>query len=511
MKALVVEVTDKYIIALKSDGTFVKISKSGYVKSNNVELNVGDEIELFRCDKTGSRINRAISRAAAIAAAFLLLFGFSYAVYCYYKPYSYISVDINPSVEITANVYDRVINVEGINEDGQKIAALKEYKNKSVRDGIKEIMVSALEQGYIKQDYENMMLLTISSKDEKKLAKLENELQEVISEQVNKSNINTSLYIEEINVSKHDNAKSMEISPGKYLLIEKLKESNPEVNIEYDKIKESSVRELMDVVTSNVKDKVFENKLEKAKEKSKISGNERGNREDTVKLKSVKTGGKDTTVKHMQNESGRGKEKQDDKGKAVKENNRYRVPDNGLKYYGKQHLGVAGQDNISRNKKDKDIEADKGKNNDKDNESKNTGKSDGKNNKNNGKLFNENNTNNNTNNYNNNISQNHIRKEIKKDNNDSKNRGNTNIKENNSKNENKVKTNDREKNGNKVKTEKENKEKAENNGKFENSSKIKKNGSNTGSNGNNMNSGNSSYINSNSRNNKSQSITRLKK
>lgn len=57
----------------------------------------------------------------ALAVAALLLIAFAgYGMY--FTPRSVISVDINPSVEMEVNMFDRVISVKGYNEDGRRLA-----------------------------------------------------------------------------------------------------------------------------------------------------------------------------------------------------------------------------------------------------------------------------------------------------------------------------------------------------------------------------------------------------
>ena len=224
MKGLVVEIAGKHAIILKTDGEFEK------VKNNNFQ--VGYEINLnqyngFSKETLGN--TSIIRKIVSIAAVFAIIFGLTYGVYSYGMPYTYVSVDINPSVEITANIFDRIINIEGINDDGKKLISLKQYRNKKVRDGIGNIIKSAVEEGYIKPEYSNMLLLTISSKDIKKFGIIEKDIEEAVGKEINVSEIDTSIYIENVEVKKHDDAKNLGISSGKYLLLEKMKESEPEI------------------------------------------------------------------------------------------------------------------------------------------------------------------------------------------------------------------------------------------------------------------------------------------
>ena len=42
--------------------------------------------------------------------------------YLYNTPYSYASVDINPSLTIDVNIFDRVININGVNSEGEEMS-----------------------------------------------------------------------------------------------------------------------------------------------------------------------------------------------------------------------------------------------------------------------------------------------------------------------------------------------------------------------------------------------------
>ncbi len=260
MKGLVMEIRGRHAIVLKTNGEFEKI------KNNNFK--VGYEVNLDQYNgfskETVSNIG-TLRKIVSIAAVFMIIFSLSYGVYSYNTPYSYVSVDINPSVEITANVFDRIINIEGINNDGEKLVSLKHYKNKKVRDGIGNIIESAVKEGYIKPEYSNMVLLTIASRDTEKSERIEKDIEEVVGKEINTSEIDSTIYIEKVETKKHDDAKNLGISPGKYLLIEKMKESEPE--IKYEDWKEAPVREIMKSVINKKHNEIFENKMEKIREK----------------------------------------------------------------------------------------------------------------------------------------------------------------------------------------------------------------------------------------------------
>ncbi len=65
---------------------------------------------------------RSAGWAVAAACCLLLLVLGGVGGKLFFTPVSAISVDINPSLELNVNCFDRVISVEGYNEDGQALA-----------------------------------------------------------------------------------------------------------------------------------------------------------------------------------------------------------------------------------------------------------------------------------------------------------------------------------------------------------------------------------------------------
>lgn len=60
----------------------------------------------------------------------------------WFTPVSVISIDINPSLELELNRFDRVISVEGYNEDGQTLADSLSVQYLNYQDALEEILNS---------------------------------------------------------------------------------------------------------------------------------------------------------------------------------------------------------------------------------------------------------------------------------------------------------------------------------------------------------------------------------
>jgi hypothetical protein len=269
MKGIVAELDGKKAVILAQDGTFIKIRASA-------NMSAGSEVDINQ-PAANARVIRLAARVSSIAAAALFAVGVSYGAYCYTLPYSYVDVDMNPSVELTANVYDRIIKVEALNEDGKKLITDHNLNNTRLDDGVSQLLNIAVEQGYLKPDtvidddninttpaaiqpgddnkseeqtdpaaetvVENAILLTVSSTDAIKSAELKKKIVKKASEELSRRDINSDVLAGEASVRQHDEARVLGVTPGKLALIEDAMQGQPGLKLE--KLKKSAVTDLV--------------------------------------------------------------------------------------------------------------------------------------------------------------------------------------------------------------------------------------------------------------------------
>lgn len=75
--------------------------------------------------------------AAACACLLLMLLG---GRWLYFTPTAAISIDINPSLELSVNRFDRVIKVTGFNEDGQALSNALDVRYKNYAQAVEQIL-----------------------------------------------------------------------------------------------------------------------------------------------------------------------------------------------------------------------------------------------------------------------------------------------------------------------------------------------------------------------------------
>lgn len=194
-----------------------------------------DKIENKNYYKNHYNNKKIVKCITAVACCIMALLGVS-GYYTYNTPAAVISFDINPSIELEVNIFDKIINVTSYNSEGQSIVDEISLKNKNYIVAINEILknekiVSFLQSG-------NNVEILVAGKDESKSDKMRACL---LSE--------TGIADENIHCSNWDNmttAHSAGLSCGKYHLYLQLQNENPSITIE--DIKNLSMQEIKEML-----------------------------------------------------------------------------------------------------------------------------------------------------------------------------------------------------------------------------------------------------------------------
>ncbi len=163
MKAVVLEIKDGKAAVLKKNGEIIMIKQN--------ELQVGDTIEIFgstRGEGVGPIAAEGMKRLVAAAFVAAIAAGGSWTTYNTAFAASYVSLDVNPSIEFQLNRMNRVIGVSSINDDAIPIVQQlekKSIKGKSLSQAITTTTSVLQDNDYLKEA-ENFILVNVSSNDE---------------------------------------------------------------------------------------------------------------------------------------------------------------------------------------------------------------------------------------------------------------------------------------------------------------------------------------------------------
>lgn len=167
--------------------------------------------------------------------SFIALFAVGYSVW--YSQFQAIEnkifLDVNPSIEISTNKQDEVVELSGLNEDGKELIAGIDYEDKPIHQVTLLILDALLEQKYIDTE-SHTLLVSVLNEDAAVGTEKSHQLNEWIQTYLKERNVQPTVLQQSIQTSNTINefAEQYDISIGKMTFIKNLMILNPEFNIE---------------------------------------------------------------------------------------------------------------------------------------------------------------------------------------------------------------------------------------------------------------------------------------
>lgn len=123
-----------------------------------------------------TRKNNILKFILPFAACLLLGLGIGGFLYTNnFAVSSVVAIDVNPSIEITANKNDKVIDVTAVNDDAEKIIDDMDLKKSDLNVAVNAIVGSMVKNGYMEND-KNGILVTVLNDDTEKADTLRKEI-----------------------------------------------------------------------------------------------------------------------------------------------------------------------------------------------------------------------------------------------------------------------------------------------------------------------------------------------
>ncbi len=162
----------------------------------------------------------AVKKFAFVAASFLICAAMATGAYAYYNtPIKYISIDINPSVELGVNAFDTVVTTTSYNEDGAAVLDGVNVDNMKVEDAVSTIVQEAADQGFVAGDGSTVISVTSESNNDNTAEDLQETAEEGVQTALKAKNIMAVVYANCSSLDLRNQAKELGISPGKYKMI----------------------------------------------------------------------------------------------------------------------------------------------------------------------------------------------------------------------------------------------------------------------------------------------------
>ena len=210
--ACIVELRGRYAAALTDEGQFLRIRNKGY--------QVGQTL-LLSAKQPQVKPRLRITGLASVAAGLLLLIVGGFAGYR--SPAGVVSLDVNPSIEFTINIFDRVLAIDAVNDDGSGLIAQLDERallNQPVDAAVEQAIAALRVSGYLAEETENDVMLSSSSYSARHAEALATRLERLVAKQQDLAVISVS-----VSKSEVEAAHALGASAGKLYLVERLKES----------------------------------------------------------------------------------------------------------------------------------------------------------------------------------------------------------------------------------------------------------------------------------------------
>lgn len=219
-KGIVLEVNDEFITMLTPEGEFLKTKLEQPVR-------IGEEANFFPIkvlgkEETGKALKRpqilqkkfAWFSSLAALIVFFAFIPFSFTT----KAAAFMSIDINPSLEIGMDEELSVISLKALNEEGEQLLDnLDGWKKKKVSSVTEDIIKESQNLGYLKNG-QNILLATVIESEKKGIqSKLDKQLKKVEADYDGTYDVTKVAANEET----RKRAKKKGISTGKLLRLEK--------------------------------------------------------------------------------------------------------------------------------------------------------------------------------------------------------------------------------------------------------------------------------------------------
>lgn len=218
-KALILKRDEEGYIALTPEGDFCRLPLS------LGDLPVGKEVEV-RNRKTG------LVRVLALAACLLLIL-LGWQLYPAVLPpaAAYVSLDINPSLELALDAGGRVVEVAPLDQGGQKLVEGQELKRKPLDEAIEKIIRTAVEQGYIYREGVVMATLVPAARGET-LPVATDQVAGSIESALQENNVATRVLVTSASEQEREEARNLGVSAGKYLLVKAAEEKGKHLRVQ---------------------------------------------------------------------------------------------------------------------------------------------------------------------------------------------------------------------------------------------------------------------------------------
>jgi hypothetical protein len=173
----------------------------------------------------------------------------------------FVTIDINPSVELAVDNNDEVVEVIPLNEDADIMLVNLELEGLTLDEATTEIIDEATEIGYIDEYSEdNTVLVSVVAEEDDERIELEEKVLNVVNSHIEKRGIGMLVFTQEVTDEMKEEAESYGITNGKMLMIDRAVLLNEELDKE--ELVEMSIKDIQGEIKEVMEERVKQIKQE---------------------------------------------------------------------------------------------------------------------------------------------------------------------------------------------------------------------------------------------------------
>lgn len=212
-KGIILEIDNKYVTVLTPEGEFHKARRGERPYEIGAEISFTPIYPKMR--STSSFFPLSVKKTSIIVTAAAVILGLSILPGTFDEKVSaYMTIDVNPSIELALDDDLEIVDVKGLNKEGKEVVEHLALRDKHMKEVTEEIVSTINKLGYFKEHRKIVVSTTMMDKDKD----LEKELKKQVTE-LNTSDLVPRENVKIINATTTDRnmAKQKGLSTGKYV------------------------------------------------------------------------------------------------------------------------------------------------------------------------------------------------------------------------------------------------------------------------------------------------------
>lgn len=208
-----------------------------------VRLAKGNEWYLDGTTSKRRSPNRLMKTVSALAACIVICFVSLAAVNLHADAAVYL--DVNPSVSLKINHFDRVVSAQASNTDGEIVLEDMNLKNTDLDVALNAILGSMVKHGYLTESHDTV-LVSVECTNQKRADQLQLQVSDHVEDNMTAMIHTSTVLSQQIHTDDDldDLAEQYSMTQGKAALLRKLVAKYP--TLEYDKLAAMSMTDLID-------------------------------------------------------------------------------------------------------------------------------------------------------------------------------------------------------------------------------------------------------------------------